>query len=159
MSRYSHFTFLTSLVNATDDQGGRLETLQRVECKIALVPPARPIIINTRRSANPLGTNQNQPSRLILLSDKLRSRGETSRPNGCSCCRFASFPGFAAYLRADPYDLNWSPLHMASIGFVTSFLIPQNLGGHDMNLDAANQQKWSDLLAHAVTQPGLILKA
>jgi hypothetical protein len=28
-----------------------------------------------------------------------------------------------------------------------------------MNLDATNQQKWSDLLAQAVTQPGLILKA
>ena len=28
-----------------------------------------------------------------------------------------------------------------------------------MNLDATNQQKWSDLLTQAVTQPGLILKA
>src|SRR6185503_19583671 len=28
-----------------------------------------------------------------------------------------------------------------------------------MNLDANNQQKWSDLLTQAVTQPGLILKA
>ena len=28
-----------------------------------------------------------------------------------------------------------------------------------MNLDATNPQKWSDLLAQAVTQPGLILKA
>jgi hypothetical protein len=28
-----------------------------------------------------------------------------------------------------------------------------------MNLEATNQQKWSDLLAQAVTQPGLILKA
>src|SRR5437879_428224 len=28
-----------------------------------------------------------------------------------------------------------------------------------MNLDATNQQKWSDLLTQAVAQPGLILKA
>ncbi len=28
-----------------------------------------------------------------------------------------------------------------------------------MNPDANHQQKWSDLLAQAVTQPGLILKA
>ena len=28
-----------------------------------------------------------------------------------------------------------------------------------MNLDATNQQKWSDLLTQAVIQPGLILKA
>src|ERR1041384_7798144 len=28
-----------------------------------------------------------------------------------------------------------------------------------MNLDATNQQKWSDLLTQAVTEPGLMLKA
>ena len=30
---------------------------------------------------------------------------------------------------------------------------------NSVNLDQTNQQKWSDLLTQAVTQPGLILKA
>jgi hypothetical protein len=48
---------------------------------------------------------------------------------------------------------------MASIGFVLSFLIPQNPLEVHMNLDATHHQKWSDLLTQAVTQPGLILNA
>jgi len=55
-----------------------------------------------------------------------------------------------------------SALHSSSIGLTLKFLMLKTIGGLKMTdsiFDRDHQQKWSELLAQAVTQPGLVLKA